>query len=206
MDRCGRRAGFHRSLDRGDIFVGRSLDPGAVQAEHGLHGYGRAGGMVLICFGQMAHVDTSTNAASIFNKRRNTEQERLAQYFTPPQVADFLADLLNIKLDEMVIDPACGEADLLLAANRQVRQNHGTAADIYGIDISHEVVEVARERLTEVGFPPERIAEGDTPRGKMVPCMPTDGNSGHDFTLVSIDTMVLLAAFLRGRIIFVCQN
>ena len=142
MDRCGRRAGFHRSLDRGDIFVGRSLDPGAVQAEHGLHGYGRAGGMVLICFGQMAHVDTSTNAASIFNKRRNTEQERLAQYFTPPQVADFLADLLNIKLDEMVIDPACGEADLLLAANRQVRQNHGTAADIYGIDISHEVVEV----------------------------------------------------------------
>ena len=39
------------------------------------------------------------------SKRRNTEQERLAQYFTPPQVADFLADLLNIKPDEMVIDP-----------------------------------------------------------------------------------------------------
>jgi type I restriction-modification system DNA methylase subunit len=51
------------------------------------------------------------------------------------QVADFLADLLNIKPDEMVIDPAGGEADLLLAANRQVRQNHGAAADIYGIDI-----------------------------------------------------------------------
>jgi ubiquinone/menaquinone biosynthesis C-methylase UbiE len=62
-----------------------------------------------------------------------------------------------------VIDPAGGEADLLLAANRQVRQNHGAAADIYGIDISHEVVEVARERLTEVGLSPERIAEGDTP-------------------------------------------
>lgn len=30
-------------------------------------------------------------------KRRNIEQERLAQYFTPPQVADFLASLLNIK-------------------------------------------------------------------------------------------------------------
>jgi hypothetical protein len=40
----------------------------------------------------------------------------------------------------------------------------------------------------------------------MVPCMPTDGNSGHDCTLVSIYTMVLLAALLRGRMIFVCQN
>ena len=40
----------------------------------------------------------------------------------------------------------------------------------------------------------------------MVPCIPTDGNSGHEFTLVSIDTMVQLAAFLRGRIIFACQN
>jgi type I restriction enzyme M protein len=96
------------------------------------------------------------------SRRRNIERERLAQYFTPPPVADFLADLLNIKPEEMVIDPACGEADLLLAANRQVQQKHGTAADVYGIDISHEAVEVARKHLTEVGLSPERIAEGDT--------------------------------------------
>lgn len=95
-------------------------------------------------------------------KRRNIEQEWLAQYFTPSQVADFLADLINIKPEETVIDPACGEADLLLAANRHVQQNHGTAADVYGIDISHDAVEVARERLTEVGLSPGRIAEGDT--------------------------------------------
>ncbi len=96
------------------------------------------------------------------SKRRNIEQERWAQYFTPPEVAEFLADLLNIKPEEMVIDPACGEADLLMAANRVVQQNYGRAADVYGIDISHEAVEVARERLTQVGLCPERIAEGDT--------------------------------------------
>jgi type I restriction enzyme M protein len=86
----------------------------------------------------------------------------LAQYFTPPEVADFIADLINIQPHERVIDPACGEADLLLAANRQAKKKHGKVADVYGVDISFEVVIVARGRFRDEGLEPERITQGDT--------------------------------------------
>ena len=68
----------------------------------------------------------------------------LAQYFTPTSVTDFLVEIVNPQFGEHVADPACGSADFLVAAFRKLRKyNPGYADCVWGIDNSHNAVQVA---------------------------------------------------------------
>ena len=64
------------------------------------------------------------------------------QYFTPPPIAEFMARLVSVAAPDRVLDPACGSADLLVAAD--VVSAHGSGdrqLTLCGIDISNAAVQ-----------------------------------------------------------------
>lgn len=68
----------------------------------------------------------------------------MAQYFTPTVVTDFIMQILAPRFGDVVVDPACGSADFLIAAFRILRDyNSGHADSIYGYDNSDNAVQVA---------------------------------------------------------------
>ena len=87
----------------------------------------------------------------------------MAQYFTPTSVTDFLVDVINPQFGEHIADPACGSADFLVAAFRQVRQyNPGFADCVWGIDNSDNAVQIAVLNMLLNGDGKTNIIKDDT--------------------------------------------
>lgn len=64
------------------------------------------------------------------------------EYYTPRAVTDFIVEMVNPKLGEKILDPACGTGGFLVSALKRIRKNEVKTADdnqllqesIYGID------------------------------------------------------------------------
>lgn len=71
----------------------------------------------------------------------------IGQYFTPRHIASFCADLLDVSIDDVVLDPTCGTGGFLIAAMERVaRENHISRS---------EMVKLVSTRL--IGFDDEPI-------------------------------------------------
>jgi len=86
------------------------------------------------------------------------------QYFTPREIVDFAIKMMNIKNDDLVLDPACGSGGFLLHALDKVRNEakeyfkndpaeqyrywHDFAADnLFGIEINDSIARVAKMNM-----------------------------------------------------------
>lgn len=58
--------------------------------------------------------------------RRSEKDTRVGQFFTPQQVVDFCADLVELKPTDVVLDPAVGTARFLIAAMNRMLDNADT--------------------------------------------------------------------------------
>lgn len=68
----------------------------------------------------------------------------LAQYFTPYEVVDFIVKIANPQYGETVKDPACGSADFLISAHRQVvAQDPKVGEKLFGSDNSLNAVQIS---------------------------------------------------------------
>lgn len=95
--------------------------------------------------------------------------------YTPPALALFLAkqafDSLASNGPVRILDPACGDGELLLAAAEEAQRRGILVEQIVGVDINSAAIEVARERLAGLGgvelraqdFLSEVAYSGDTP-------------------------------------------
>ena len=72
-------------------------------------------------------------------------------FFTPPELADFLAGWAVRSPRDRVLDPSCGEAALLLAAGRRLRALGGRPA-LHGFDLHLPSIDAARQLLAQQGF------------------------------------------------------
>jgi len=87
----------------------------------------------------------------------------LAQFFTPPNVTDYIVDILNPQFGEHMKDPACGSADFLTAAFHKRRDNDPSYADcIWGVDNSQNAVQVAVLNMLLNGDGKSNIKEKDS--------------------------------------------
>ncbi len=87
----------------------------------------------------------------------------LAQFFTPPNVTDYIVDILNPKFGEHMKDPACGSADFLTAAFHKRRDKDPKYADcLWGTDNSENAVQVAILNMLLNGDGKSNIKEGDS--------------------------------------------
>lgn len=90
-----------------------------------------------------------------------TRQRQMGQYMTPPPVADAMVDAITLPAAAWrVLDPACGDGNLLLAAARRMASRG--VKDIHlklaGIDLDPAMVACARERLSaELGCDPSAL-------------------------------------------------
>lgn len=94
------------------------------------------------------------NPSIISNEKRN------GKHYTPTNLAQFLAmraaDHLIDADEYIVVDPACGDGELLLAAAKAIRQLSGSKPlKLIGYDIDEEAVAVAQLRLESAGLEAE---------------------------------------------------
>jgi len=84
-----------------------------------------------------------------------TSKKKEGQFFTPRPVEDMCIKMLNPKIDEFIIDPACGSAGFLLhsllwidgsvTSGKPLEEKAKRFSEhIYGIDISDKAVKVAK--------------------------------------------------------------
>jgi adenine-specific DNA-methyltransferase len=77
-------------------------------------------------------------------------------FFTPSEIAAFLARWAVRSPTDTVFEPSCGEAALLLAAASELRRRSSDelfSGRLFGIDIHEPSIQVARARLAPSGLP-----------------------------------------------------
>lgn len=84
------------------------------------------------------------------------EVKRHGKHYTPAGLADFLAQrvLAHVRPDAdlRVLDPACGDGELLLAVHRAVAASgRDVRLTLVGYDLDHDAVAVAEERASLLG-------------------------------------------------------
>ncbi|PPI74853.1 DNA methyltransferase [Rathayibacter rathayi] len=86
-------------------------------------------------------------------------QKRHGKHYTPAPLADFLAERLLAQISLAagalrVLDPACGDGELLLALARVARRkNLDVALELVGFDLDAEAIQTANGRAAALGVP-----------------------------------------------------
>ncbi|MGY1786668.1 N-6 DNA methylase [Geodermatophilus sp. SYSU D00698] len=77
-------------------------------------------------------------------------------FFTPPELAAFVADWAIERGDERVLEPSCGEASFLLAAAEALTARRGgrlpDADQLHGVELHADSARTAERLLGEAGF------------------------------------------------------
>ena len=93
------------------------------------------------------------------------DRKRHGKHYTPVELADFLATRTLRQLGKSgqltILDPACGDGELLLAAHRAASAlGFGGTLELIGYDLDPVAVSVARDRAAAAGVP-VRIEQAD---------------------------------------------
>lgn len=92
------------------------------------------------------------DAAQYISAAPLEHRRRFGQYFTPPRIASWMANWVVQPNTRSVLDPAVGTGALLEAIVAQ--PDWSTAARIDGYDVDSVILHVCRQRLENLGHPP----------------------------------------------------
>lgn len=91
--------------------------------------------------------------------------QKAGEYYTPPEVSDLMAELLDPQPGDTICDPACGSASLLMKCGRKVVQNHGSKQyELYGQEAIGSTWSLAKMNMFLHGEDNHKIEWGDTIR------------------------------------------
>lgn len=91
--------------------------------------------------------------------------QKAGEYYTPPEVSDLIADLLDPQPGESICDPACGSASLLMKCGRKIRENHNSKQyELYGQEAIGSTWSLAKMNMFLHGEDNHKIEWGDTIR------------------------------------------
>ncbi|WP_312926216.1 type I restriction-modification system subunit M [Pseudescherichia sp.] len=91
--------------------------------------------------------------------------QKAGEYYTPPEVSELIAELLDPQLGDTICDPACGSASLLMKCGRKVVQNHGSKQyELYGQEAIGSTWSLAKMNMFLHGEDNHKIEWGDTIR------------------------------------------
>ncbi len=95
-----------------------------------------------------------------------TTQKLRGGYYTPPAIARFLASWAVQSAEDTILEPSCGDGEVLAAAARRLlalgAQPEAIACQAQGVELYAEEAEKARARLRELGVHGEEaVAVGD---------------------------------------------
>jgi type I restriction enzyme M protein len=82
------------------------------------------------------------------------EKDGRGQFFTPEPIIDFCVEMMQPKLEETILDPACGSGGFLMSALKYLQENNQNMdnqriikQNIFGLDINKSIVRIAKMKL-----------------------------------------------------------
>jgi len=91
--------------------------------------------------------------------------QKAGEFYTPPEVSDLIAELLDPRPGDSICDPACGSASLLMKCGSKVRQNHNSKNyALYGQEAIGSTWSLAKMNMFLHGEDNHKIEWGDTIR------------------------------------------
>ncbi|RDL42706.1 type I restriction-modification system subunit M [Marinomonas piezotolerans] len=91
--------------------------------------------------------------------------QKAGEFYTPPEVSDLIAELLDPQPGESICDPACGSGSLLMKCGRKVVANHGSKQyALYGQEAIGSTWSLAKMNMFLHGEDNHKIEWGDTIR------------------------------------------
>ena len=101
-------------------------------------------------------VDSSQDAKGLAFQKflSHHEKDHQGQFFTPEPVIDFCVEMLQPKINEKIIDPACGSGGFLMSALKYLQKNNPNfdiqsiiSENIFGFDINKSILRIAKMKL-----------------------------------------------------------
>lgn len=90
--------------------------------------------------------------------------KKAGEFYTPAEVSELIAELVNPKAGERIADPACGSGSLLIKCGNQLLKNGVKDFALYGQEITGATWALAKMNMFLHGMDNARIEWGDTIR------------------------------------------
>lgn len=92
--------------------------------------------------------------------------KKAGEFYTPPEVSDLIADLVDAQEGDQICDPACGSGSLLMKAGRKVQENFKGSRKyaLFGQEAIGSTWALAKMNMFLHGEDNHRIEWGDTLR------------------------------------------
>ncbi|ABR74992.1 type I restriction-modification system subunit M [Actinobacillus succinogenes] len=91
--------------------------------------------------------------------------QKAGEFYTPPEVSDLIAELLDPQIGDSICDPACGSGSLLMKCGRKVQQNYQSKNyELYGQEAIGSTWSLAKMNMFLHSEDNHRIEWGDTIR------------------------------------------
>lgn len=91
--------------------------------------------------------------------------QKAGEFYTPPEVSDLIADILDPQVGDSICDPACGSGSLLMKCGRKVVENHDSKQyALYGQEAIGSTWSLAKMNMFLHGEDNHKIEWGDTIR------------------------------------------
>lgn len=91
--------------------------------------------------------------------------QKAGEFYTPPEVSDLMAELLDPQAGDSICDPACGSGSLLMKCGRKVRENHDSKQyALYGQEAIGSTWSLAKMNMFLHGEDNHKVEWGDTLR------------------------------------------
>ncbi|WP_180066710.1 type I restriction-modification system subunit M [Acinetobacter sp. YH12129] len=91
--------------------------------------------------------------------------QKAGEFYTPPEVSDLIAELLDPQKGDSICDPACGSGSLLMKCGRKVVTNHNSKEyALYGQEAIGSTWSLAKMNMFLHGEDNHKIEWGDTIR------------------------------------------
>ena len=91
--------------------------------------------------------------------------QKAGEFYTPPEVSDLIAELLDPQKGDSICDPACGSGSLLMKCGRKVVANHNSKEyALYGQEAIGSTWSLAKMNMFLHGEDNHKIEWGDTIR------------------------------------------
>ena len=115
---------------------------------------------------RVGNLDVIGNAYEyLIGKFAANSGQKAGEYYTPPEVSDLMAELLDPQLGDTICDPACGSGSLLMKCGRKVVQNYDQKRyALYGQEAIGSTWSLAKMNMFLHGEDNHKIEWGDTIR------------------------------------------
>lgn len=90
--------------------------------------------------------------------------KKAGEFYTPGEVSELMAELMDPQAGERICDPACGSGSLLIKCGNQLKNNGINDFSLYGQEITGSTWALAKMNMFLHGMDNARIEWGDTIR------------------------------------------